>query len=117
MALGTPLPSLPHKGGGSQVLPLRKSDSFPPCGGRLGRGVGAALLALAMLTASAAAESSFPTRTVRLIVPFAPGGATDITARLVGERLAARWGQSVVIENKPGAGTIVGTSAVANAPA
>jgi len=77
----------------------------------------AALLAVIAATGAAAAEPSFPTRTVRLIVPFAPGGATDITARLVGERLAARWGQSVVIENKPGAGTIVGTGAVVNAPA
>jgi tripartite-type tricarboxylate transporter receptor subunit TctC len=73
------------------------------------------LILLGIALSAHAAESSFPTRTVRLIVPFTPGGSTDILARLIGERLAARWGQAVVIENKPGAGTIVGTSAVVNA--
>jgi tripartite-type tricarboxylate transporter receptor subunit TctC len=76
----------------------------------------AALLGLIAASGATAAEPSFPTRPVRLIVPFTPGGSTDILARLIGERLAARWGQAVVIENKPGAGTIVGTSAVVNAP-
>jgi tripartite-type tricarboxylate transporter receptor subunit TctC len=79
--------------------------------------VRAALLGLIAASGAVAAEPSFPTRTVRLIVPFTPGGSTDILARLVGERLAARWGQAVVVENKPGAGTIVGTGAVVNAPA
>jgi tripartite-type tricarboxylate transporter receptor subunit TctC len=53
---------------------------------------------------------------VRLIVPFTPGGTTDIVARLVGQSLSERLGQPIVIENRPGAGTNIGTEAVVNAP-
>jgi tripartite-type tricarboxylate transporter receptor subunit TctC len=76
----------------------------------------AALLAWIAASGAVAAEPNFPARPVRLIVPFAPGGATDIFTRLFAERLAARWGQTVLVENKPGAGSIVGTSSVVNAP-
>ena len=58
---------------------------------------------------------SYPTRPVRLIVGFAPGGATDIMARLMGQSLAERLGQQFVIENRPGAASNVGTEAVVNA--
>jgi tripartite-type tricarboxylate transporter receptor subunit TctC len=61
------------------------------------------------------AQAAFPDRPVRVVVPFPPGGATDIVARFVAERLQARWRQTVVIENRPGGGTIVGTQAVARA--
>lgn len=61
------------------------------------------------------AQGTYPDRPVRIVVPFPPGGATDIVARMVGERLQARWRQSVVIENRAGAGTIVGTQQVARA--
>ena len=71
------------------------------------------LAALGLLCASAAQAQPWPNRPVRLIVPFAPGGATDIIARSVAQQLAGRLGQSVLIENKPGAGTIVGNSEVA----
>ena len=57
----------------------------------------------------------YPSRPVRIIVPFAPGGSTDITARLVGQLLSERLGQQFVIENRPGAGSNVGTEAVVNA--
>jgi len=71
-------------------------------------------LALAAALASfAAGAQTFPTRPVRLMVPFPPGGATDIIGRLVSAKMQDVWGQPVVVENKPGAGTVVGTEYVA----
>jgi tripartite-type tricarboxylate transporter receptor subunit TctC len=63
------------------------------------------------------AQADWPSRPVKLIVPFAPGGPTDTVARLVAERLQAQWKQPVVIDYKPGGGTVVGTQFVATAPA
>ncbi|MFT8242824.1 Bug family tripartite tricarboxylate transporter substrate binding protein [Roseomonas sp. BN140053] len=63
----------------------------------------------------AARAAEFPDHPVRVIVPFPPGGSTDIVARVVCERLGARWRQPVVIENRGGAGTIVGSQVVARA--
>jgi|SRR5262245_30408080 len=63
-----------------------------------------------------AKAQAYPTRPVRLIVPLAPGGATDIVARLIGEWLSERLGQPFIIENRPGAGTNIGTEAVVRAP-
>ena len=60
---------------------------------------------------------AYPSRPVRLIVPLAPGGATDIVARLMGQWLSERLGQPFVIENRPGGGTNIGTEAVVRAPA
>src|SRR2546430_16834253 len=57
-----------------------------------------------------AAAQSWPQKPVRFIVPFAPGGATDIAARLPGEKLSQFWGQSVVIENRAGAGGALGAA-------
>src|SRR6266508_6692670 len=70
-------------------------------------------LVFAALLPLAAAAQSFPTRAVRLMVPFPPGGATDIIGRLVSAKMQDVWGQPVVVENKPGAGTVVGTDLVA----
>jgi tripartite-type tricarboxylate transporter receptor subunit TctC len=61
----------------------------------------------------ARAQGAYPDRPVRVIVPFPPGGATDIIARFVAERMQARWRQSVVIENRGGGGTVIGTQQVA----
>src|SRR5215831_8164875 len=60
---------------------------------------------------------AYPSRPVRLIVPFGSAGATDITARLMGQRLSERLGQPFIVENRPGAGGNIGTEAVVRAPA
>lgn len=75
-----------------------------------------AALALALLPTFASAQA-FPNRPVKLIVPLAPGGTGDTLARAVGDEMAKELGQPFVIENKPGAGGLVGTELVANAPA
>ena len=64
-----------------------------------------------------AAQEAYPNRPLRLVVPFPPGALTDLLGRAVGERLAKALGQSVVIDNKPGAGTLLGAEFVAKAPA
>ena len=64
-----------------------------------------------------ARAQAYPTRPVRIIVPFAPGGTNDILGRLIGQWLSERLGQSFVVENRPGAGTNIGTEAVVRAPA
>jgi tripartite-type tricarboxylate transporter receptor subunit TctC len=72
------------------------------------------LIVTASLSVPAAA---FPDRSVRIVVPFAAGGVTDLAARLVGQQLSARWNQPVVIENRPGAGGLVGVDSVIRSPA
>lgn len=64
-------------------------------------------------TALAASAQQYPTRPIRVIAPFPPGGGVDIVARVVGERLGARLGQTVVVDNRPGAGATLGTSLAA----
>src|SRR3984957_6607566 len=64
-----------------------------------------------------ALADTYPSRPLRWIVPFPAGGSTDLIARLLGEWLAARLGQPVIIENKPGGGTNIAVQAVVNAPA
>ncbi len=72
------------------------------------------LLALGW-SASVQAQAPWPTKTVRIVVPYTPGGGNDILARLLAEKLTTSLGQSVVVENKPGAGAVVGTDFVAKA--
>src|SRR4051794_29499291 len=63
-----------------------------------------------------ALATDYPTRAVRLIVPSAAGGGTDIVARLLAQKLSQTWGQQVYVENKPGAGQMIGIDMVAKAP-
>jgi tripartite-type tricarboxylate transporter receptor subunit TctC len=74
----------------------------------------AALVASAVVFAGAArAQDAYPSRPIHVIVPFTAGSATDIVARLIGEKLNAAWGQPVVVENKPGAGGTIGIAQTA----
>src|SRR5262245_63299663 len=70
---------------------------------------------LAAMCGGAQAQSGFPARTVKFIVPFPPGGINDVLARIVADKLQARWGQPVVIENKTGAGGNIGADLAAHA--
>jgi tripartite-type tricarboxylate transporter receptor subunit TctC len=82
---------------------------------RAAMGIFAIGLAALIGPISGAAALDYPTRSVRFVVGYPPGGATDILARLIGQRLSERLGQQFVIENKPGAGNNIGTETVVNA--
>jgi tripartite-type tricarboxylate transporter receptor subunit TctC len=82
------------------------------------RNWGSALAALAMLIGAsgvALAQAPFPSRPVHLLVPFPPGGAVDIVARTLGDELSRRWGQTIVVENRPGAGGTIAAEVAAKA--
>lgn len=74
-----------------------------------------AALAASVLAAAAAHAQDYPNKPIRVIVPYAAGGMTDVVARVIGQKLGERLGQPVVVENKPGAATIIGAEAVAGA--
>src|ERR1700680_1132245 len=77
-----------------------------------------AVLVLAALASSfALPQSAYPGRSIKLVVPYPPGALTDLLARAIGARLAAGLGQPVVVDNKPGAGTLIGAEFVAKQPA
>jgi tripartite-type tricarboxylate transporter receptor subunit TctC len=78
------------------------------------RAVTALVLAFMVATAGATAQT-YPTRPVTIIVPYAAGGATDLLARLLGQRLEQKFGKAFIIENRPGAGTVIAAQAVARA--
>ncbi|MGV3571512.1 MAG: tripartite tricarboxylate transporter substrate binding protein [Ramlibacter sp.] len=81
------------------------------------RSFAALLAALAVVAGPAAAQDRYPSRPIRLVVPYPPGGFTDILGRLIAEKLQAGLGQPVVVDNKGGGGSTIGSGLVANAPA
>lgn len=76
-----------------------------------------ALIAIGLLVQSYACSAAFPERRVTIVVPYPPGGSTDIFARSIAYYLSQLWGQSVVTGNRGGGGTIIGTQYVSQAPA
>ena len=74
-------------------------------------------IALAVLSTAAYSQdaANYPSRPIRVIVPFAPGGGLDISTRLIGQKLTEKWGQNIVVDTRPGAATIVGTEIASNA--
>jgi len=75
-----------------------------------------AALALPLLATPALAQGDWPTRPIRIVAPFPPGGLADVLARPLAARMQAAWGQPVVVENRPGSGGNIGADAVAKAP-
>ena len=77
--------------------------------------ISAVALTLFSTAAFAQDAAGYPARPIRMIVPFAPGGGLDITTRLIGQKLTAKWGQNIVVDTRPGAATIVGTEIASKA--
>src|ERR1700756_4670137 len=78
----------------------------------------AVAMAAPVLGAGALAQApadKYPEKPIRIIVPFAPGGSVDILARVIGQKLTENWRQPVIVESRPGAGTMIGTQAAAKA--
>jgi len=75
-----------------------------------------ALVVLTVALPEALAQSSYPDRPIRIVVPNAPGGTVDMIARLAAQGLSERLGRQVVVDNRPGAGTIIGSEIVAKRP-
>lgn len=92
-----------------------KTTTLPPRRRQLMAFVALAMIAAAGLPANTQAQAAYPSKPIRLVVPFTPGGVTDTSGRLVAEQLSRRLGQQVIVDNRPGASGNIGTQAVATA--
>ena len=81
------------------------------------RFIGVILAAVLATASTQACSQDFPTKPIRILVPFAPGGFVDTAARIVGQKLGERWGQQVIVENRPGGNGFIAVSAAAKSPA
>ncbi|HEX9720639.1 MAG TPA: tripartite tricarboxylate transporter substrate-binding protein, partial [Ramlibacter sp.] len=75
------------------------------------------LVTLALSGAAFAASAAFPDKPITLVIPYPPGGAVDVTGRIIARGLESQLGQPVIVDNKPGAGTVLAAGALARAPA
>src|SRR3982074_414785 len=115
--MGSGTNQLPRKG---TTVRIARTNNKKPRGGAMARAIRLRLAAGLARSASGAAaaeapSASYPNRPIRMIVPFPAGGPSDIVARLIGQKMSEDWGQPVVIENRPGANTIIGAQAAAKA--
>lgn len=84
----------------------------------IARNIAMALVSLGVILApSVALAQAYPAKTITLVVPFPPGGTTDVLARSIAQKMGESWGQSVIVDNRPGAGATIGAAQVAKAPA
>lgn len=100
-----------------QLKKMRETFSAKNILQTLGAVCSVAAMSFVALTGNAQAQTDYPNKPIKIVVPFAPGGAADTTARLISEPLAKQLGQPVIVENKPGGGATIGASFVASAPA
>lgn len=77
--------------------------------------LGCALFCIVFSAAAAAAPSTYPSRPIRIVVPYPPGGITDVTTRIVAQEMSRAYGQNVIVDNRPGANSILGVELVSNA--
>src|SRR4051812_14729705 len=103
-------PSYAMPSHGAMSIPHRRTQ--PQAAGQRAMKIVATLL-FCLFALSAAAQPNYPSKPIRFVVPYPPGGFTDILARLIGQKLTESWSQPVIIENKGGGGSTIGTDLVA----
>src|SRR5574342_536128 len=71
---------------------------------------------LSLLAGTVSAQATYPGKPIRLILPYAPGGSSSVLARILGQKLTESWRQQVIVDNRPGGNTIIGSEALVKAP-